>query len=243
MERLVFDIETAGTTWEALDPGVQESLLRPADTDEERQEVRDSLGLFPVTAQIACVALYSPEQDHSAVFFQAPNGGAGTIREEKAVFVPCTERELLAHFWEAAGRAKQVITFNGRGFDCPFLLVRSAANRVRPTIDLMPNRYSNQHVDLMDQFTWFGAFLRRFSLEVWCKALDVEQHKREVHERDVAALYAAGEYMKIARYCLDDAMATARLFDLWSSTCGTPVRSRSRPRDSAGLLQYSGFST
>lgn len=216
MERLVFDIETVGTTWESLDPAVQESLLRPADTDEERQEVRDSLGLFPVTAQIACVALYSPEQDHAAVCFQAPNSGVETVREEKAVFVPCTEKELLTRFWEAAGRAKQIITFNGRGFDCPFLLVRSAANRVRPTIDLMPNRYSNQHVDLMDQFTWFGAFRRRFSLEVWCKALGVEQPKREVRGSDVAGLYAAGEYMTIARYCLGDARATAQLFDLWS---------------------------
>ena len=216
MERLVFDVETIGTTWESLDPAVQESLLRSADTDEERQEVRDSLGLFPVTAQIACIALYSPEQDHAAVYFQGPNGGMETVREEKVVFVPCTEKELLIHFWEAAGRAKQIITFNGRGFDCPFLLVRSAANRVRPTIDLMPNRYSNQHVDLMDQFTWFGALRRRFSLEVWCNALGVEQPKREVHGSDVAALYAAGEYMRIARYCLGDAKATAQLFDLWS---------------------------
>ena len=216
MERLVFDIETVGTTWESLDPGIQESLLHSARTDEERQDVQASLSLFPVTAQIACIAMYSPEQDHAAVYFQAPGGGVETVREEKAVFAPCTEKELLIRFWEAAGRAKQVITFNGRGFDCPFLLVRSAANRVRPTIDLMPNRYSNQHVDLMDQFTWFGAFRRRFSLEVWCKALGVDQPKREMHGSDVAALYAAGEYMKIAQYCLGDAMATARLFDLWS---------------------------
>ena len=216
MERLVFDVETIGTTWESLGPAVQESLLRSADTDEKRQEVRDSLSLFPVTAQIACIALYSPEQDHAAIFFQVPNGGVETVREEKAVFVPCTEKELLIHFWEAAGRAKQIITFNGRSFDCPFLLVRSAANRVRPTLDLMPNRYSNQHVDLMDQFTWFGAVRRRFSLDAWCGALGVEQPKREGHGSDVAALYAAGEYMTIARYCLGDARATAQLFDLWS---------------------------
>lgn len=216
MERLVFDIETVGVPWESLEPGVQESLLRSSRSDEERQDVQDSLSLFPVTAQIVCVALYSPEQDHSAVFFQAPQGGMSQVREEKAVFVPCTEKELLTHFWEAVGRTRQVITFNGRGFDCPFLLVRSAANRVRPTMDLMPNRYSNQHVDLMEQFTWFGAYRRRFSLEVWCRALGIEQPKQEVHGSDVAALYAAGEYMKIARYCLSDAMATARLFDLWS---------------------------
>jgi DNA polymerase elongation subunit (family B) len=216
MECLIFDVETVGTSWESLEPAIQASLLRSATSDDERQEVRDSLSLFPVTAQIACIALYSPEQDHAAVFFQAPAGGVSQLREEKAVFVPCTEKELLTHFWEAAARAKQFVTFNGRGFDCPFLLVRSAANRVRPTADLMPNRYSNQHVDLMDQFTYFGAFRRRFSLEVWCSALGVEQPKREVHGSEVGALYAAGEYMKIARYCLGDAQATAQLFDLWS---------------------------
>jgi DNA polymerase elongation subunit (family B) len=216
MERLVFDVETVGVPWESLDPGIQESLLHSAKSDEERQDVQESLSLFPVTAQVVCVALYSPEQDHAAVFFQAPQGGASQVREEKAVFVPCSEKELLIHFWEAAGRAKQVITFNGRGFDCPFLLVRSAANRVRPTVDLMPNRYSNQHVDLMDQFTWFGAVRRRFSLDAWCGALGVEQPKREVHGSDVAALYAASEYMTIARYCLGEARATAQLFDLWS---------------------------
>ncbi len=216
MERIVFDVETVGTSWESLDPAVQESLLRSAATDDDRQEVRESLGLFPVTAQIVCIAVYSPEQDHAAVFFQAPQGGVQPVREEKVVFMPCTEKELLTHFWEAAARAKQFVTFNGRGFDCPFLLVRSAANRVHPTADLMPNRYSNQHVDLMDQFTYFGAFRRRFSLDMWCSALGVEQPKREVHGSEVGALYAAGQYMKIARYCLGDAIATAQLFDLWS---------------------------
>ncbi len=217
MDQLVFDIETVGVSWDTLTPPVQESLLRPADTDEERQEIRDSLGLFPVTAQIVCIALYSPQQDHAAVFFQAPAGGVEIVREEKELFMPCTEKELLVHFWEAAAHAKQFITFNGRGFDCPFLLVRSAVHHVRPTADLMPNRYSGQHIDLMDQFTWFGAARRRFSLEVWCNALGVDEPKREVHGDDVAMLFAAHEYMKIARYCLGDAHATARLYDLWST--------------------------
>jgi DNA polymerase elongation subunit (family B) len=230
MDRLVFDIETVGVSWDTLNPAVQESLLRAAHTEEERQEVRDSLGLFPVTAQIVCVALYSPEQDHAAVYFQTPGGGVDVLREEKAVFVPCSERDLLLHFWEAAGRARQLITFNGRGFDCPFLLVRSAANHVRPTVDLMPNRYSPQHVDLMDQLTWFGAFRRRFSLDVWCDALGIDQPKREVHGRDVPDLYEAREYLRIARYCLGDTMATSQLYDLWSGymrypPAGTPAGS------------------
>ena len=216
MERLVFDIETVGVPWETLDPSVQSDLLKPAATEEERREVMNSLSLFPVTARIVCIALYSPEQDHGAVYFQAPQGELQPVREEKTVFVPCTEQDILIHFWEAAARAKQFVTFNGRGFDCPFILARSAANRVRPTADLMPNRYSSLHIDLMDQFTFFGAFRRRFSLDMWCDALGIEQPKREVRGSDVAALYAAGEYMRIARYCLGDAVAAAQLFDLWS---------------------------
>jgi len=94
----------------------------------------------------------------------------------------------------------------------------------------MPNRYSNQHVDLMDQLTWFGAFRRRFSLDAWCSALGVEQPKREVHGSDVASLYAAGEYMKIARYCLGDARATAQLFDLWNTYMRYPAPSEQTPR-------------
>ena len=80
MERLVVDIETVGVPWDTLNPTVQESLLRAAGTEDERQGVRDSLGLFPVTAQIVCVALYSPEQDHAAVYFQAPGGGVDVLR-------------------------------------------------------------------------------------------------------------------------------------------------------------------
>lgn len=217
MEQLVFDIETVGIPWDTLTTPVQTSLLRSADTEEEQEEVRASLGLFPVTAQIVCIALYSPQQDHAAVFFQAPQGDATPVREEKQLFVPCTEKELLTHFWEAAAHARQIVTFNGRSFDCPFLLVRSAVHEVRPTTDLMPNRYSPQHIDLMDQLTWFGALRRRFSLEVWCHALGIEEPKRDINGGDVGALFAAHEYLKIARYCLGDAIATARLYERWSA--------------------------
>jgi DNA polymerase elongation subunit (family B) len=223
MERLVFDIETVGASWESLEQSVQESLLRSARNEEEQEEVRTSLSLFPVTAQIVCIALYSPGQDHAVVYFQAPQGGVERTREEKEAFIPCTEKELLVRFWEATGKARQIVTFNGRGFDCPMILVRSAAHRVQPTTDLMPNRYSPQHIDLMDQFTFYGAMRRRFSLDLWCDALGIEQPKREVRGSDVAGLFAAGDYMKIARYCLGDAKATSQLFDLWSKYMRLPA--------------------
>ena len=42
-------------------------------------------------------------------------------------FIPCAdETELLTQFWEVAKKYDSVVTFNGRGFDVPFIYLRSA---------------------------------------------------------------------------------------------------------------------
>ena len=44
------------------------------------------------------------------------------------------------------------------GFDCPFLMMRSAILGVKPTRNLMPNRYYMTHIDLLDQLTFMALF-------------------------------------------------------------------------------------
>jgi uncharacterized protein YprB with RNaseH-like and TPR domain len=42
-------------------------------------------------------------------------------------FIPCAdETELLTQFWDVAKNYDSVVTFNGRGFDVPFIYLRSA---------------------------------------------------------------------------------------------------------------------
>ena len=42
-------------------------------------------------------------------------------------FVPCADEvELLTAFWDVAKHYDKVVTFNGRGFDVPFIYLRSA---------------------------------------------------------------------------------------------------------------------
>ena len=76
-------------------------------------------------------------------------------------------------------KAIEIITFNGRGFDCPFILIRSAVHKIKPTKDLMPNRYNGVHIDLLDQLTFYGASRRKFSLDMWCKTFGIKAPKKK----------------------------------------------------------------
>ena len=86
----------------------------------------------------------------------------------------------------------------------------------------MSNRYvSNQkfnalHIDLRDQFSFYGAVYRKDSLHLYCRAFGIKSPKAEgITGDDVADLYKAKEYQKIARYNSWDLRATRELFERW----------------------------
>ncbi len=99
----------------------------------------------------------------------------------------------------------QIITFNGRSFDCPFILIRSAVHKIKPSRDLMPNRYNGSHIDLLDQLTFYGASRRKFSLDMWCRTFGIKSPKSGgITGDDVKKLYTSGKYIDLAKYCLGD---------------------------------------
>jgi DNA polymerase elongation subunit (family B) len=222
LSRVIFDIETAGKDMAELDSSIQEYLMRFAETEEEREAVRDSLSFYPQTGEIVAIGMLNPDSGKGAVFFQAPpiSGIKPPIEpfEEDGVrFESGTEKEILEKFWRAVKSFDQIITFNGRCFDCPFILVRSALHRVRPTRDIMPNRYSIAHVDLMDQLCFYGTTKKRFSLDIWCRTFGIKSPKEETRGHEVKDLFREGKYLDIARYCVGDLKATKELFDFWQN--------------------------
>jgi predicted PolB exonuclease-like 3'-5' exonuclease len=130
--------------------------------------------------------------------------------------VPGTEEEIINGFWKTVSHYSQFITFNGRTFDCPFLMLRSAILGIRPSRNLMPYRYSaTEHCDLMEQLTYYGAF-RRFNLDFYCKGFGIKSPKAEgITGLDMGPLMSEGRYREIAEYCLRDVKATAELFHRW----------------------------
>jgi DNA polymerase elongation subunit (family B) len=216
MNRVVFDIETLGFPLETFDEKQQEYLMRTARTDEEKLEALQKLNLTPFTAQIIAIGMLNPDSNQGKVFYQAPGHTPTFTDDGLTELVPCSEKEIIEEFWKTVAHYSQFITFNGRTFDCPFLMLRSAILGLRPTRNLMPYRYSHaEHCDLMEQLTFYGAF-RKFNLDFYCKGFGIKSPKGEgITGLDLGPLYHAGRFREIAEYCLGDVKATATLFHRW----------------------------
>lgn len=218
MSRVVIDIETVGVDFDGLDDQAQEYLLKAARTQEEREAVPETLSFSPLTGQIVAIAMLNPDTAKGAVYYQAPGQDASEFEESGVVYASGTESQILEKFWRTIGFYEQFVTFNGRSFDCPFLMVRSAINKVRPTKNLVPYRYGDEHIDLYDRLGFFGAVRRTMSLHMWCQAFGIRSSKTGgISGYEVPRFFHEGKYLEIARYCFDDIRATAELFEYWNS--------------------------
>lgn len=232
MAKLVFDIETAGEDFDELDEVTKEVLTRSVKYDyvENSEEYKKALEkvkhdtvFSPLTSQVVAIGMLDYEKDKGAVYFQAPSGGIEKFEEGGIEFRPASEKEMLEGFWRGAENYNEFISFNGRGFDVPFLMIRSAIHGIRPTKDLMSTRYLyNQkygpvHVDLQDQLTFYGAIWRKgMSLHMFTRAFGIKSPKEGgVTGDNVTELFRDGKYKDIARYNVRDLYATKELYDYW----------------------------
>jgi len=215
MSKVVFDIETVGD-FESLSKDAQDYILKYAEDEEDKEEAKSKVNLWPFCGQIVALALLNPESGKGKVYFQAPRQKMENFSENGVDFAVCTEKQILENFWQDIKNYHQFITFNGRGFDCPYLALRSAVLKVQPTKNLMPPRFSADfHVDLLDQMTFYGAF-RKFSLDFYCQAMDIKSPKANGLSGDkVGEYFKQGKYLEIARYCLGDVLATSELYQRW----------------------------
>jgi len=217
MSRLVFDIETSGMEFDSLDEHMQEYLLKFAKTPEEMEQEKLKVNLYPYTAEVVCIGMLNVDSMQGKVYVRAPEGSAHWHTPEKNVeFIPGTEADLLHGFWASVVKYEQLVSFNGRGFDGPFLHIRSAMLGIKPTRNLVPYRYdASKHCDLLDQLSFYGGF-RKFSLDFICTALGIESPKRQgVTGLDVNELHRKGDYKAIAEYNYRDLLATRELFLTW----------------------------
>ena len=132
MTRVVFDIETLGYPLESFDEQQQQYLMKFATNDEERVEAIQKLALTPFTGFIIAIGMLNPDSRHGKVMFVANEPDAFTSEDGNITFVSATEKEMLEEFWQAITHYQQFITFNGRSFDCPFIMLRSSMLGVKP---------------------------------------------------------------------------------------------------------------
>jgi DNA polymerase elongation subunit (family B) len=216
MPGIIFDIETVGRDFKSLDGPTQEYLLRYAETEEDKKEVKDGLSFYPQTAEIVAIGMLDTDSQKGFAFYQNTGQPLLPFEEEGVRYETGTEEEIINKFWKVIKDYKQFITFNGRGFDCPFILTRSAVHKIKPKKDLMPNRYGDIHIDLFDQLSFYGATRRKFSLDMWCRTFGIKSPKEDgISGYDVKDLFKAGRFLDIARYCAGDIRATRELLLYW----------------------------
>jgi DNA polymerase elongation subunit (family B) len=216
MSSVVFDIETLALTLESFDEIQQEYLLKFADTEEKRVLELQKLNLSALTAQIIAIGMINPDSMGGKVFFQSNKKEKFLSDDNKIEFISGDEKEILKLFWDTIQHYDRYITFNGRSFDNPFLMMRSALAGVVPTKNLMPYRYdAKEHCDLLEQLTYYSV-TRKYNLDFYCKAFGIKSPKSEgITGLDLGPLYNEGKFKKIAEYCIGDVIATAELFKLW----------------------------
>jgi DNA polymerase elongation subunit (family B) len=231
MAKLVFDIETSALPLDRFDEVQQEYLFRECSKisdetarTEKRGEIARQFSLWPFTAQVVCIAMLNADTSRGQVLFTAAEHEETANEDSPVQFIPCMdEAELLGNFWDVAKRYDTIVTFNGRGFDVPFIYLRSALLNVPISRkDWLGYRYQTEpHCDLAEQFTFYGVSgrdgaARRFNLDFYCKAFGIESPKSHgVTGMDVGTVLEAGKFRDIAEYCLRDVKATVALYDIW----------------------------
>ena len=225
---LVIDIESSGKAWGSFDAQTQHLFSAKAKTsghsDEEWAEA--NMSLSPYTAEIVALGALDTQTLKGGVYFQSRKKDIAAFEENGIKFQSCSEQDIIAKFYQLAAKYQEFVTFNGRMFDIPFLFIRSAINKIKPTKDLMRNRYLNaqafdaKHIDLFDQLSYYGSarYPSGAGLHMACQAFGITTPKDdEIDGSKVTSYFNSGKYEEIARYNARDLFATAELYSYWKN--------------------------
>jgi len=215
---LVFDIETVpAVDLRKAPPTIAQAVGKHAERNEWDQS--KVMSLSPYFGQIVSLAVGDGEQDPRTqdvtVFAVPPTHGPTMDAAHAPSWIrSVTEPELLRAFWALAASANVVVSYNGRGFDVPFLIGRSLIHEIPVKVDLMSSPYSlRPHLDLFNVLAGGSSFARGpSSLDVVCWALGFASPKEAMDGSMVATAYAKGDLAQIALYNAGDVRATTAVY-------------------------------
>jgi DNA polymerase elongation subunit (family B) len=224
-QTLIFDIETIGIEFEKLDEFSQKYITQWAESEEETEEAKDRLGFSPLTGEIIAIGVLNPDTQKGAIYLRPAEAIDLPKEIENGIILETgDEKSILTKFWETAKHYNNFVSFNGRNFDVPFLMIRSAILGVKPSKNLMTNRYLGSqyenatHIDIFDQLTFYGAVRRKFPLHFWSKAFGIKSPKEEgITGDNIGEFFKNKKYLEIAKYNLGDLRATKELYEKWKT--------------------------
>ncbi len=207
---LVFDIETVPAVERRELPSTVAEALSSYATRKE-MEPDAVMGMSPFFGRVVSLAIGDGDAEADEVTVLAVPPAGTTIADCPRWLRPMSEADLLRAFWALCSRAETVVSFNGRGFDVPFLVTRSLIHGIPARVDLMSQRFSlRPHLDLWELVSQRDRGPSK--LDVVCWALGIESPKEVMDGSMVAPAYARGEIVKIAQYNAHDVRATSAVY-------------------------------
>ncbi len=144
----------------------------------------------------------------------------GVFEAEPEVGIDARELEVLARFGGYVNEQKPtVVTWNGRRFDLPVLMLRSMrAGLPQPWYyqgrDVRYRFTEAGHCDLADAMSDYGA-TGGLHLDGMAKLIGLPGKFGDIDGAGVGAAFAAGRIRDIGSYCMADAAQTAMLWLRW----------------------------
>jgi hypothetical protein len=212
---IAFDIEVAGFHWDEVDEITRGYLLQRAKSEEERDSAPERTALYPGLGKVIAIGMWNLSKDRGLCLLE---GKPAEQQEWKRVagsdVLRGDEKLLLERFWEIVERKRpRLVSFNGRYYDGPILMIRSAQLGVAPSLNLCGHRYNlSTHVDLTEVLSFHGTWREQYKLDYWCRRFDVESPKGSIDGSQIARAYREGRIEDIGEYCLRDVRATAQLY-------------------------------
>jgi len=210
---LVLDIETVGA--ELSDEEWEYLVRRESEIPEEEREVvarRDN------GASLAKVkVMYLADGDGERTEALPLNGEEYTVqfvRYGLSSGIEEAEREIIREVWYTLTKVRgRLVTYNGRRFDLPFLMLRSLVLDLPISKYHLGNRFDyTGHIDVMDVLSFHG--LGRFSsLDFVCRRLGISTPKGNMDGSEVEEYFKEGRYDDIATYNFYDVWATTAVYD------------------------------
>ena len=222
---IVFDIEVAGFPWDEVDEITRGYLMSRERDASKRDTVPERTALFPGLGKVIAIGFWHIQANKGLILLEGdPEEQHGWEKVPHSDIFRADERGVLAKFWEIVakpihGTLPRLVTYNGRSYDGPILMTRSAQLELAPTRNLVPYRYDiSDHCDLLDVLCYQGAARDRYSLDYWCRRFDVESPKGSIDGSQVARAYRDGRIEDIGEYCLRDVRATGQLYEKLETT-------------------------
>jgi len=230
MATLFMTLETVGEEWESLDGVSRRQLVRSiaALSDTERQvrlaELQAGLALSPLYGSIVSLAVYDTERAEGTVYLSDAVTDDEEWQSGSYHIKPVTETDVLTAWWQGVRSYDTVVTFLGRTFAVPFLVHRSIAHGIAPSVRLLDFRHLGRqarpyHVDLYDQFSFYGTHTKHLSLHGLCRAYGIESPVTEDASGDQVAIWTlAGDADALVSYTTSKIRALTLLYEKFTAT-------------------------